>query len=187
PLPRNDLPGAWRVTDLLGMETRGMNEDDIGEIEDLLLTPSGRVEGVIIEGGGIFDIGDTHFRMDWHELDFTPGLEWVKIPMTEETVQGLADPLMDWDERLTLWTWRATELLDSTVHLKDAPGYGIVTDLIIEDSQARAVLVAPKNGEAVKVFPYGEYDPMMEGDYELPYGRDAAGRLEEFIGDDPGR
>jgi hypothetical protein len=61
--------GAVSVEGLIGTEvvTRA-NREEIGEVEDILMSRNGKPLAVIIEVGGIWDLGDDHVALAWDRV-----------------------------------------------------------------------------------------------------------------------
>jgi len=142
-LDRESLRGAFRVDDLVEeADVYGQDGDEIGEVEDIVIGPDGRVVAMIVEAGGFLDIGDTHFRVPWEEVEIR-GYDDVRVPLVEDNIADY-DVLRDRsDERLVAQReWRASELIEDYAYLSDGSGYGYVDDMLIgQDGEIRAVVV----------------------------------------------
>ena len=170
-----DLYDGWTAEQLFDTQVRGSNDEDVGEIENLVINADGQVTKIIVEAGGVFDIGDTHFAVNWDEVEFGPDMGWVKIPVDEDSVQNFS--LFD-DEEVTTCprAWRASELINDYVTLQDQMRYGIVQDIVISsEGKVEAVEVYPDVAYGVGrpyAYPYHGYqrdfDPGAET-YDLPY------------------
>lgn len=76
-----DLYDGWTAQQLFDSDVRGIENDEIGEIENLVINADGKITKVIVEAGGFLDIGDTHFAVPWDQgrvrpwtgLDRDPG------------------------------------------------------------------------------------------------------------------
>jgi sporulation protein YlmC with PRC-barrel domain len=169
------------IDNLLDTDVRGSNGEELGEVEDVLISPDGQVDSIIVEGGGFWDIGDTHFRVAWDKVDIGSDMEYVTIPMTEENVEEFS-VFADWDDQETVRRWRATELLNDYVSLEDVPTYGVINDLIISnDGQVQAVIVTPDISYGVTgPYPYPYYGYTPNAIYELPYAREDIAEWEPF-------
>lgn len=172
-----DLYDGWTAEQLFDTEVRGSNDEDIGEIENLVVDADGKVRKVIVEAGGFLDIGDTHFAVPWDQVEFGPDLEWVKVPVDEDSIENFS--LFEGEEVETgPRAWRASELINDYVTLQDVPGYGIVQDIVFDqDGNVEAVVVYPDVAYGVGrpyAYPYygygydRDFDPGAET-YDLPY------------------
>ena len=61
--------GAWPGIDF---EEEGVDWNRIGEIEDIVLKPSGELVGVVAEIGGVLDIGDKHVLLRLGDVHLVP-------------------------------------------------------------------------------------------------------------------
>ncbi|KUF12523.1 PRC-barrel domain-containing protein [Pseudoponticoccus marisrubri] len=66
----NDEGSAWDA-DTMYTEV-GAEWNDIGEIEDLVLSKDGKIIGIVAEVGGFLDIGDKHVVIDVSDLKLVP-------------------------------------------------------------------------------------------------------------------
>lgn len=65
--------GAWRLADFEGTAVYGAEGEHIGEINDVLVSPEGEVEAVIIGVGGFLGIGEKDVAVAMNALEFGPG------------------------------------------------------------------------------------------------------------------
>jgi sporulation protein YlmC with PRC-barrel domain len=61
---------TWRATELMGKNVYGSNNEDIGEIGDILLNKDGRIVGVVLDVGGFLGLGETNVAVPMHALQF---------------------------------------------------------------------------------------------------------------------
>lgn len=69
PYPPKD---AWFAEDITGMTVYASSarDESIGEIEDIIVSPEGRVEAAIIGIGGFLEIGEKDVAVSWDSLAF---------------------------------------------------------------------------------------------------------------------
>ena len=172
---QDDLYDGLTAEQLFDNEVRGADGEDIGEIENLVVSADGKVDKVIVEAGGFVDIGDTHFAVPWDQVEFGPNLEWVRVPVDEDSIENFS--LFEGEEVETgPRAWKASELINDYVALQDVPGYGIVQDIVLDqDGNVEAVVVYPDVAYGVGrpyAYPYygydRDFDPGAET-YQLPY------------------
>lgn len=53
-------PGTWTAERMFDAEVIGLNGDEIGSVENIVIGTGGKAEAIIAEVGGFWDIGDTH-------------------------------------------------------------------------------------------------------------------------------
>jgi sporulation protein YlmC with PRC-barrel domain len=152
------LAGSWQADELIEeADVYGPNGEEVGEVEDIIIGPDNKVVSVIVEGGGFWDIGDTHFSVPWNEVEIV-GYDRVNVPVTEETVEDY-DMARDMDDEfLAKRKWRVSELINDYAVLKGGERFGYVNDVLIGE-----------NGEISAVLLDGTTDYGYEGPYAMPY------------------
>ena len=193
---------GWRAGQLIGANVIGQSGEEIGNVENIMIGPDGKVLSIIAEIGGFLDIGDTHVNVPWNEVQFTSGAESAKVPVTEENLdqyslfgdeeqlgRGAASRIHRVDDPATgPRVWRATELTGDYVRLQGGEAYGYVDDLIFNsDGTLRAVSVTRDIGYGTAgpyAYPYygygyGAFDPGLDY-YGLPYAEGEVADVEPF-------
>ena len=77
------------MSGMIGTNAVTANNEDIGEIENLLISPDGQVEAAIIEWGGFLGIGSRTAAVPWNELRLNEAGDRVVIDMTREEMEAL--------------------------------------------------------------------------------------------------
>lgn len=62
--------GQWRSTKLIGLKVYNSNNDDIGDINDLIMGQDGRVEAVVIGVGGFLGMGEHDVAVPFGQVRF---------------------------------------------------------------------------------------------------------------------
>ncbi len=179
-----------RAEQIMDATAYGLNGDELGEVENIIVGPDGKIRSLVIEAGGFWDIGDTHVAVPWNQVNFSDDGERVTVPLEEDNLPGFS--LFDNDEEVPAGPreWKVSELLDDTVELSDVPRYGVVDDVIFDRAgQLQAVLVnrdtrygAPYGPYAYPYYGYGydrTYDPGSSV-YILPYTQQELKNLQRF-------
>jgi sporulation protein YlmC with PRC-barrel domain len=78
-----------QVSGMIGTNAVTANNEDIGEIENLLISPDGQVEAAIVEWGGFLGIGSRTAAVPWNELRLNEAGDRVVIDMTREEMEML--------------------------------------------------------------------------------------------------
>jgi sporulation protein YlmC with PRC-barrel domain len=65
-------PGVLRASDFVGREVYGRNNEAIGEVNDVLFGPDGRISGLVIEVGGTFGFGEREVALPIHAFQIDP-------------------------------------------------------------------------------------------------------------------
>lgn len=66
-------PGVLRASDFVGRKVYGPENDAIGEVEDVLFGPDGRMSGLVLEVGGLLGIGEREVAVPIHAFRIDPG------------------------------------------------------------------------------------------------------------------
>lgn len=89
PSMRSDTPHMLaKCSDLKGMEIKGLEEEKIGDIEELILDPSAaRVTYFVLGTGGFLGLGEKEYALPWSLADVASGEDdeiVISYPVTEE-------------------------------------------------------------------------------------------------------
>ena len=64
------VTGQWRASKLIGINVYNDKNESLGEINEILLDPSGKVGGVVIGVGGFLGIGERDILVPMDKLKF---------------------------------------------------------------------------------------------------------------------
>jgi sporulation protein YlmC with PRC-barrel domain len=199
---------GWSAEEFIDdVEVYGPTGENIGEVENIVVGPDGRILSIVAEVGGLWDIGDTHVNVPWSEVEIGPGMERVTIPVTQETVERYAErtelaylpgevaedrvvPVEEDDLADDLVTgpraWRVDQLINDYVRLADGVPYGWVGDVIFDaEGQVQAVIVSQRGGYGAGAYPYPWFGYRYAWTpttpyYSLPYAEPDIAELEPF-------
>ncbi len=165
---------GWSANALLDEDAYGSGGEDLGEVEDIIVGPDGRIERVVVEGGGFLDIGDTHAAVPWDEVTRV-GTDSVSVPISDDRLGDYTRyPEVDDMEAMGA-NFRVREIIGDYVSA-DGVNYGTVDDVVFsEDGRIEAVVVYPSYGYGYSTrpvaLPYNAaaYDPRAPY-YSVPYG-----------------
>lgn len=85
-----DSPYQLRASDLLGMDVENFDGDEIGEVDDLIISGN-NVPMAVISVGGVLGIGDKLVAIPYNELNFDSEREHVVYNATEEQLEALPE------------------------------------------------------------------------------------------------
>jgi sporulation protein YlmC with PRC-barrel domain len=164
---------GWSADRALDEPVLGASGEELGELEDIIIGGDGRIRDVIVEGGGVLDIGDTHAAVPWERVD-RAGPERMELTLAAESLDaGGRFPNMD-DVPTKPESFRVRELIGDTV-TADGVGYGRVDDVLFsETGEVLAVVVFPAPGRGYRTDPVAvpynarAYDPYGPY-YAVPY------------------
>jgi sporulation protein YlmC with PRC-barrel domain len=78
--------GQWRAEKVIGATVTNAEDEDVGDVKDLLLDEDGRVVGVILSVGGFLGIGDKDVAVAWDQIELADGGEKVLVNMTKQQI-----------------------------------------------------------------------------------------------------
>ncbi|MGR3248729.1 MAG: PRC-barrel domain-containing protein [Paracoccus sp. (in: a-proteobacteria)] len=185
------------------MEVYDVNGEDIGDVEDIIIGPDGRIASIVAEVGGLWDIGDTHVSVPYAEVAMSDDGLGIVIPVTEETVgdygfdrdvftagAATSEVVSGVDDAEVLRGWRASELIGDYARIRDGDvysNYGYINDLLLRDGEVAAVVVQANDayGSGYRAYPYMGYGGGYGWNagspyYDMPYGAQDVGGTEPF-------
>jgi len=62
--------GMWRTSKLIGLNVYNDQNEKLGDINEILLDPAGKVDGVVIGVGGFLGMGEHNIKVDMAKLKF---------------------------------------------------------------------------------------------------------------------
>jgi PRC-barrel domain len=108
-----------RAESLLGVDVSN-GQDTIGEVADLIVTPDGRVEAVVVGVGGFLGVGEKSVALAWDSIELAErdGARVILVAATREQLEGMP-------EFTTLEEKRAEEAMRQQQQPGGAPGLGV--------------------------------------------------------------
>lgn len=182
------LQDGWLASAMTDTPVYGEAGEDIGEVSNIYVGPDDQIESIVVEAGGFFDIGDTHFRVPWNQVDLTPGEEGIRVPVNEDNVEDF--DLFGDEPGPGPRAWRVNEVLGDYVRLEGGVDYGIVEDLVFDEGgKLQSIVVNPSVGYGVGGYygyPWYGYDYGFDPGadvYELPYAREDIAQVDPLEDD----
>lgn len=87
-VPVSETNFPRRVDDLIGADVRNVQDEDLGDIDDVVLDPqTGNVEYVIVSRGGFFGIGSEEVAVPLEHLRVAPGMTTFVLPVNEAEME----------------------------------------------------------------------------------------------------
>ncbi|XKH59045.1 PRC-barrel domain-containing protein [Halomonas sediminis] len=191
--------GGIRADNLIDAEVFGGNQEEIGSIENVLITQENKIAAIIAQVGGFWDMGDTHVLVPWEEVELNE--KGIMTPVTEDnldkyglftsddyiTKQDLSQTQrVDDDLETGPGIWKLTDLLDDYATVGEGVGYGYVNNMLFSrNGEVQAVIVESDTayGRGTYAYPFYGYGygwaPGYPA-YALQYDADEIGEMKPF-------
>jgi hypothetical protein len=85
PVTEMDL-GRVSVGEITGTEVRNLQDERLGDVDDILVT-DGQVEHVVLSRGGFLGLGEDYIIVPWEQLSATAGLNMFLLEVSEQTLE----------------------------------------------------------------------------------------------------
>lgn len=85
--------GTVNTSNVLGATIEGGSGDNIGKIDEVIINTDGKVQGVVVDVGGILGVGARSVLLDWNDIEMTQrdGKEVLAVNATEETLKAMPE------------------------------------------------------------------------------------------------
>jgi sporulation protein YlmC with PRC-barrel domain len=86
--PAASKPEPAKVNALVGRDVRNVTNETIGEVNNIVVDPDGKVQQVIVSVGGFLGVGSKHVALAWNQvrMDATGGA--IMVDMTKEQLKS---------------------------------------------------------------------------------------------------
>jgi PRC-barrel domain len=85
--PVAELGGRIRIENVLGADVRNFQDEDLGDIEDVVLDDQGDLSYVLVGRGGFFGLGEDLVPVRWQDLSAVPDLDTFVLDVPEQAFE----------------------------------------------------------------------------------------------------
>jgi sporulation protein YlmC with PRC-barrel domain len=93
--PVDELERTIRIENVLGADVRNLQDEDLGDIEDVVLDQEGDIAYVLVGRGGFFGVGQDLVPVRWQDLRAVPDLDAFVLEVDEQAFEQA--PVVDRD------------------------------------------------------------------------------------------
>lgn len=85
--PVGEIGGAMRIDNIIGADVRNLQDEDLGDIEDVVLDDQGDLHYVLVGRGGFFGLGQDLVPVRWQDLRAVPDLDTFVLDVPEQAFE----------------------------------------------------------------------------------------------------
>ncbi len=89
--PATQMPSQVDAQKLIGRNIQNTQNETIGEIESIMMSPTGKADAVVVGVGGFLGMGKKDVAIKWDQLTIAENGEKVTVPMTKEQLKALPE------------------------------------------------------------------------------------------------
>lgn len=75
---------AYMVSDLMDKDVRNAQDEELGQVQNLLVSEDGRVTHAVVGAGGVLGVGQDMYAVPWDRLQFAPDQEHVVLNIEQD-------------------------------------------------------------------------------------------------------
>jgi sporulation protein YlmC with PRC-barrel domain len=148
--PMQQLPArfgqeGFNAAELLGAPVRDDWGRRVGDVEDIIVGRTGKIEKLVTEVGGFLEAGDQHIGVLWDDVQVGPEVRWVQVPLVEleDDLYSLGGRTPHGEDVVTPGAaWRVKDLIGEFTSIEGEERSVLVTDVAFgRDAEVLAVVV----------------------------------------------
>ena len=85
--PVEEMRGTIRIENVLGADVRNLQDEDLGDIQDVVLDDQGDLSYVLVGRGGFFGVGEDLVPVRWQDLRAVPDLDTFVLDVPEQAFE----------------------------------------------------------------------------------------------------
>ena len=107
-VPVSEMEGSINLDQIIGADVRSMQDEDLGDVEDVVLGAEGGIEYALVSRGGFLGMGDEMIPVRWQDLRVTPApySDTLVLPVQEAALENAPSVDGDVSEAVTSEEWR---------------------------------------------------------------------------------
>jgi PRC-barrel domain len=86
-VPVEEMEGAISIDSAVGADVRNLQDEKLGDIEDVVLSREGNIEYALISRGGFFGLGQEYVPVSWESLQAVPTLDTFVLDVPEDVME----------------------------------------------------------------------------------------------------
>ena len=119
----------WRASKFAGVDIYGVNNEKIGDVDDVILDRQGNIDAVVIGVGGFLGIGEKQVALPFDQVEWMTGDRTAAAGTAPARTDGSAAPANRTTAGAPAGTTSNTDVTGSTVRTgarMDYPSYGVL-------------------------------------------------------------
>ena len=86
--PAATKPEPMKVNALVGRDVRNVTNETIGEVNNVVVDPDGKIQQVIVSVGGVLGVGAKHVALAWNQVRVDSAGGALMVDMTKEQLKS---------------------------------------------------------------------------------------------------
>lgn len=83
-----ELGANHQAKDLIGMDVKNDQGDSLGEINNLVIDPSGKVTYVVLGTGGLAGLGEKTYAVPWDRVQISPDRDHIVLNVSQDQLSS---------------------------------------------------------------------------------------------------